>query len=111
MVASVDPVDLKSLWRIINVFQAIDPSGSGIGSKTLADACSDGADIEAIWFRAIVLSLMPGMLAPWTHRGELDDAVFNIVAVFPMREMGAGEGPPFDVQELLKQIEQAAKDY
>jgi hypothetical protein len=79
MVATVDPVELKSLWRIISVFQAIDPSGSGIGSNTLAEACSDGADIEAIRFRAIVLSLMPGMLGPWTHRGELDDAVFNIV--------------------------------
>jgi hypothetical protein len=34
-------------------------------------------------------------------------------AVFPMRKIKAGavqQRPPFDVQELLKQIEQATKD-
>jgi hypothetical protein len=69
-----------------------------------------GADIEAIWFRATVLSLMPGMLAPWTHSGELDDAVFNIAAIFPMCQMRTSDGPPFDVQKLLEQVEQAAGD-
>jgi hypothetical protein len=110
MVAAVDPTDLKSLWRLINLFQAVDPSGNSIAHKALKEACSGGADIEAIWFRATVLSLMPGMLAPWTHSGELDDAVFNIAAIFPMCQMRTSDGPPFDVQKLLEQVEQAAGD-
>ena len=53
------------------------------------------------------------MLAPWTHNGELDEVVFRIAAAFPMYKMKPHvvlEGPPFDVQELLKEIEQAPRD-
>jgi hypothetical protein len=40
MVAAVDPTDLKSLWRLINLFQAVDPSGNSIAHKALKEACS-----------------------------------------------------------------------
>jgi hypothetical protein len=112
MVPTVKPADLKSLWRIVNLCRAVSPSGS-LGSRTLEEACSAGADIEAIYFRATMLSMMPGMLASWTRNGELDDAVFKIAAAFPMHKIKASvvqQGPPFDVQELLEAIEQAAKD-
>jgi len=111
MVPAVNPADLKSLWRIVNLFQVVCPSGS-IAIKTLQQACREGADTEAIWFRAKMLSLMPGMLAPWTHNDELDDVVFKIAAAFPMYKIKPGvalERPPFDAPELLKEIEQAAR--
>jgi hypothetical protein len=63
-------------------------------------------------FRATMLSMIPGMLAPWTHNDELDDAVFQIAATIPMRKVKidvAQEGPPFDVKEFLKAIEAATK--
>jgi hypothetical protein len=112
MVPAVNPANLKSLWRIVKLFRTVSPSGS-IASRTLERACSDEADVEAIWFRATMLSMMPGMLAPWTHNDELDDAVFKVAAAFPMRKMTASvveQRPPFDVQGLLKEMEQAAKD-
>jgi hypothetical protein len=114
MVPAVNPADLKNVWRIVNLFQAVSPSGQSgsIGSKMFERACSDGADIEAIWFRATVLQLMPVMLSPWTHNGELEDEVFQVAASFPMKKIEVGivqEGPPFDVQEFLKQVEQTAK--
>lgn len=108
-VTAVKPADLKSLWRIVNLFQAISPSGS-LASKTLEEACSEGADVEAIYFRATMLSRMPGMLAPWMHNDELDDVVFKIAAAFPMRKITGGveeQECPFDVQELLNEIKQA----
>lgn len=50
---------------------------------------------------------MPELLASWTHDGQLDDAVFEVAATFPMHKMKTGvvrEGPPFDVEEFVKQI-------
>ena len=47
-------------------------------------------------------------LRPWTHDGELDEAVLQVAATFPMKKMEVGvvhDGPPFEVQEFLKQIE------
>ncbi len=47
------------------------------------------------------------ILMPWTHDGELDDAVFQVAAKFPMTNMEVGvvhDGLPFDVEEFLKQI-------
>jgi hypothetical protein len=110
MVSPVKPAELKGLWRIVNLFQTVRPSGS-LASATLERACRAGADAEAIWFRATMLSMMPGMLAPWTHNDELDEAVFQIAATFPMRKVNidvAQKGPPFDVKEFLKAIEAAA---
>jgi hypothetical protein len=48
-VPTVKPTNLKSLWRIVDLFQAVSPSGS-LGSRTLEEASSEGADIEATNF-------------------------------------------------------------
>jgi len=48
-----------------------------------------------------------GPLAQWTHDGQFDDAVFDVAATFPMEKMRTGvvrQGPPFDVEEFVKQI-------
>jgi len=54
------------------------------------------------------VATLPGKpLTPWSHEGELDDAVFQIAAKFPMKKLPVGlvkNGLPFDVQELVKQI-------
>jgi hypothetical protein len=65
----------------------------------------------AVPYRASMLGLLQmipgGPLTPWTHDGKLDDAVFNVAAVFPMKRMEVGvfrHGPPFDVEEFVKQV-------
>jgi len=72
-----------------------------------------------VWYRASMLGLLemlpnvaPQMipefpLTPWTHNGELDDAVIQVAATFPMKRIGVGvvhDGLPFDVEEFVKQI-------
>ncbi len=111
-VPAVNPGDLKKVWQLFIDFQARNPSQSGsIGSTVYESVCSPGADVEAVWFRASMLAMMtkmmPEMLAQWTHDGELDDVVFEVAATFPMKQMQVGvvrQGPPFDVEEFLKQI-------
>ncbi len=55
----------------------------------------------------MLTKMMPDLLAPWTHDGQLDAAVFQVAATFPIEKMRTGvvrEGPPFDVEEFVKQI-------
>jgi hypothetical protein len=76
------------------------------------DACSPGADLFAIWYRIAMLETLTeqGLLSPWLHNGELDDAAFKVFAIFPMKRIqnGGQEGFPFDIQELTQQIENEA---
>jgi hypothetical protein len=44
----------------------------------------------------------------WLRDGDLDEAVFEVAATFPMKKMDVGDvnpGLPFDLQEFLRQIE------
>jgi hypothetical protein len=55
----------------------------------------------------VLKEMMPELLASWTHDGQLDDVVFEVISTFPMQKMKPGvarEGPPFDVEEFVKQI-------
>ena len=65
----------------------------------------------AVWYRASMLGVLQMLsespLTPWTHEDEFDDLVFQVAATFPTKKMQVGvvqEGPPFDVQEFLKQV-------
>jgi len=113
-VAAVNPDDMKKLWQL---FRDVQSRSGGIGGGVAIDmglyerACSPGADVQAVWFRAAILEtlkqLRPELLAPWLEDGEFDDAVFQVAATFPMEKMGTGvvrEGLPVDVEEFVKQI-------
>ena len=119
-VAAVDPGDLKAVRAFSREVQAATGGqGSMVESGLYRRVCSPGADIEAVWYRASMLGLLemlpqmsPQMfpespLTPWMHDGELDDAVLQVAATFPMKRMGVGvvqDGLPFDVEEFVKQI-------
>lgn len=82
-----------------------------IDIRSFQHVCSPGANVMAVWFRVSMLEAMkvmtPDMLAPWTHNNDLDDVVFQVAATFPMKKMQVGvvhDGPPFDVEEFVKQI-------
>lgn len=109
-VAAVDAADLKAVRAFMRNSKA-GPAARGFSSRVYESACSPGANVEAVWYRASMLGLLemlPGnMLTPWTNDGELDDAVIQVAATFPMKKMEVGvvhEGPPFDLEEFLKQI-------
>ena len=112
-VAAVDPDDMKKLWLLFRDVQSRSDSGGGVAidMRLYERACSPGADVQAVWFRAAILEtlkqLRPELLAPWIHDGEFDDAVFQVAATFPMKKMRTGvvrEGLPFDVEGFVKRI-------
>ncbi len=112
-VAVVNPDDLRNVWTMMRDLEARTPAGQtgSLNSGLYEGACSPGANVVAVWYRASILGVLqtlPGNpLTPWSREDELDDAVFQIAATFPMKKLPVGlvkNGLPFDVQELVKQI-------
>lgn len=112
-VAAVNPADLQNAWKAHRNTKANGRDGrsSFPDTKGFQAVCTPRADIEAVWFRAsmldMMMQMMPDLLAPWTHDGQLADAVFQVASAFPMKKMRIGvveEGPLFDVLEFAKQI-------
>lgn len=109
-IAAVDPADLRSVWEMQRESQARIPGQhTAISAEFYNRACSPGANVGAVWFRASMLGMleMLGILAPWIHESVLADAVFKVAATFPMKGMAIGvqrQGLPFDVQEFLSLI-------
>ena len=105
---TVDPADLQNVWAMLCLFQREAGGQSGSDDIRLYErVCRRDADVHAVWFRASMLQLFAGMLEPWTQNGEFDDVVFQVAATFPMKKMSVDvvrRGPPFDVEEFLKQI-------
>jgi hypothetical protein len=107
-IAAVSPDDLRNVWLMMRDVK----EGTSIDVRAYESACGGGADVMAVCYRASMLGLLqmvvPGKLVNlWLHDGELDDAVFQVAATFPMKNMEVGvvqNGPPFDVEEFLKQI-------
>ena len=84
-----------------------------MGSTVLEQACSAGADIRAVVYRLWMLGfleMLPGdLLGRWKDAGQLDDAVFWIIARLPLKWMAVGlvqSEFPFDVQSFLKELGQ-----
>ena len=116
-VAAVDVVDIRAVYTLMQDLKARNSEGRNVGISSTAyeSICSPGADVHAVWYRTAmvgVLQMIPeSPLAAWTHDGKLDDAVLQVVATFPMKSMEVGvvhHGPPFDLQEFLKQVSEAA---
>ena len=111
-VAPVDPSDLKSTWKMQQDVLAQHGSGQhiGISRSVYARACSPGADVMAVWYRATILQLLAegaGLLPPELPEA-VRDAVFRVAAKFPMKRLEVGvehKGFPVDVQEFVRQVE------
>jgi len=89
-VAAVNPDDLKKVWQFFRDFEARNPGhGALIGNSVYKSICSPGADVMAVWFRvsmvAMMMQMMPELLAPWIHDGQPDDAVFQVALRFRWR--------------------------
>ncbi len=110
LIPAVDPEDLRSVWKMQREVRARTPGGHAlISAEFYKRACSPGANVGAVWFRASLVGMLEmfGMLAPWIQEGVIADAVFQVAATFPMKGMAIGtprEGFPFDVHEFLSQV-------
>ena len=114
-VPEVDPVDLELVFQLCGGSNLTPESKrAATGVSVFERACSPGADVRAVCYRAAMLELMCGigLLLPWSHNGVLDKAVIRVAAIFPMEKMQVGvvrEDLPLNVQEFIKQIEAETK--
>jgi hypothetical protein len=120
-VPPVDPEDLKTVCEFFDEMHKQNPKGGvGVDMGVYQHLCKPGADIPAVAHRAAMLRLLTTsthsqefnafwkeQLAPWTHDGHLDDAVYREFAQLPMEWMGVGvvrQGLPFDAGLLLRRL-------
>lgn len=115
-VPTVDPEDVKAVWELFSDSEKKHPGRPGaVGIEIFKHACSLGADIPAITYRAQMLWVLqhasPEALAPWTKDEQIDDAVFRAIAETSMEWMGLGaprQGFPFDPNDFLRRVSEAA---
>ena len=106
--------DIKSVWEVGRRIQSEHP-GCAVGASIYEMACTPGANIEATHYRASMLMMVqhgaPELLEPWTKNDQLDDVVFRAIGEVPMEWMGVGKprkGLPFDVEDFLRRVREAA---
>ena len=117
-VPAVDPADLKSVW--VQTDSQAFPLGEqfAIPVDLYERACTPGADIRAVLVRVSILRMLRfmsesgGLISPWLHHGKPDDAVFKVVATFPVVKVQSEvrrRRLPINVGELIEQIWKEAK--
>lgn len=109
-VVAVDPADMKSACQM-----GKEARGAAMGLSALGSVCGPGANAIAIWYRLRMVGLCDytGVLSAYKQDGDFTDAVYRVAATFPMKRMEADvtyEGPPFDVDEFVKQVERVSAE-
>jgi len=107
-VVAVDPEDMKNVCRM-----SAGSPGAAMGQGALSSVCGPEANTMAVWYRLRMLGLCDyaGLLAAYKRDGDCTDAVFRVAATFPMKRMEMDvtyQGPPFDVDEFVKQVERVS---
>ena len=102
----VPPVDSEAIKRRRNLKPLYT-------SEEMHTACGSGADIPAIIIRDGMIEMLTHLklLTPWQHGGKLDDAVFRVAAIFPMRvfshrvyKLAGDDILPFDPNAFVQQL-------
>ena len=106
-VADADPEDIRKIWDLL---KSMPDDGKAVGIEFVKEACKPVGDFPAACYRTMIVGLVgkTEVLTRQQHDGEFDDAVFKVAATIPMKWMEPGhvyDGPPFDAEEFLRQIE------
>jgi hypothetical protein len=107
-VPPVESADMRAVWTMQKNYLALFSEGIMIHADEYKKACRPGADVRAVVERTSMLGLLQ-TAAVLKLEDEVDDAVFQALATIPMKRLEVGvvhEGPPFDIQELLRQVNQ-----
>src|SRR5262249_22629541 len=109
-VVAIDPEDMKNACQI-----GKEVRGAAMGHDVLKSVCGSDANPMAVWYRLRMLGLCDeaGLLSAHKHDGEFTDAVFRVAATSPIKRMEMDvtyQGPPFDTEEFVKQIERTRTD-
>jgi hypothetical protein len=120
-IPAANPADLKTLWKRQKDLEArYGRQGVIMGAVglDLQGVLSSGANFGDVfyrlsWLRHLQILSEAGHLSfPWIHDGEPEDAVFKALAIVPMTGRLPGamyQGPPFDVEELIRLIKEEYK--
>ena len=111
-VPSVATGDIKSVWNVYQDVESRYPGQLvGIARGVMDEACSATADMRAVGYRCAMLRLLARLpedpLAPWKKNGQLDDAVFTVIASIPMTWIPVGtpqSGLPFDIDSFFREL-------
>jgi hypothetical protein len=99
---SVNADDLKRVWTLIQKAIADHGLGIGIDMGFVSQQCDPGADVNAVFFRAVLLKHMfqSGLLDDWREGSEPANLVFQVGAVFPIEQGVQG----FDPADFMKRL-------
>jgi hypothetical protein len=123
--APLPPIDPEDLKRIRDYFQTVraklakapglqdgtpEEPRFGVQLNLIAEHCSPGANVEALFFRYSILEMLTrqGLLSPWRHGEEFDDFVFNVFASYPSH-LGRSE-TKLDVEALPQHIREKSRE-
>jgi hypothetical protein len=90
-IPSVDPEDIKRTWEYDRTHSKVGANGweSLLNRQAV---CSAGADVSDVSSRCAMVATMTRyshgqLVAPWQHGEKLDDAVFRVAAILPLRHL------------------------
>src|SRR5258705_1318533 len=118
-VPSVDPADVKAVWKLQQETKAEHPGKSfSMGAELYRRVCSPGASVGAVWYRLSHLMMLSmysqatGTELPWLHP-EPHDAVFKVLATMPMTGMpeGGRNIPSTEVEEMVRLVQKEYEDF
>jgi hypothetical protein len=78
-IPNVDPEDIKHIWDLLT--SSVEP-GTAKDKRVLAERCGPGANIPAVYFRAMLVEAMiqQGRLNKYLEGNTPDDKVFDVAA-------------------------------
>ena len=89
----VNADDLKRVWYLVQriaMYQTAEVGAQsvGIAAPLIAEKCEAGADVIAVFFRAVLLQhvFQAGLLDDWRDGNEPADPVFRAGAIFQMEQ-------------------------
>ena len=103
----VNADDLKRVWYLVQRI-AMDQTAEvgaqsvGIAAPLIAEQCEPGADVIAVFFRAVLLQhlFQAGLLDDWREGNEPTDPVFRAGAIFSMEQGIQGFDPATFIERL-----------
>ena len=119
-IPAANPVDLKTLWKLQKDLEARYGRqgvimGIGLEQQGVLSSGANFGDVfyRLSWLRHLqILSEAGHLTFSWIHDDEPEGAVFKALAIVPMTGRRPGvtyEGPPFDVEELIRLIKKESE--
>ncbi|MGB7466235.1 MAG: hypothetical protein WBW14_25315 [Candidatus Acidiferrum sp.] len=119
-IPAANPADLKTILKLQNDlekqygWQGV-IMGIGFDQQGVLSPGANFGDVfyRLSWLRHLqILSEADHLTFHWIHDGEPEDAVFKALAIVPMTGRRPGvmyDGPPFDVEELIRLIKRESE--